>query len=77
MATTLLPFALIGIWQCQKRALAEVIVWVLAAYSLLGHKEFRWAGCKLAYDLIGHVSQGAAQPSSDSFALIRSQMWKL
>ncbi|GAQ90751.1 phosphatidylinositol glycan class B [Klebsormidium nitens] len=42
MATTLLPFAMVGVWRSRNGALACVIVWVMAAYSLLGHKELRF-----------------------------------
>ncbi len=41
MAFTFLPFAMIGILWSKQWALAGLIAWVLALYSILGHKEFR------------------------------------
>ncbi|KAH8933006.1 hypothetical protein BDL97_18G009300 [Sphagnum fallax] len=42
MAFTFLPFTLIGILWSKQWALAGLIAWVLALYSILGHKEFRF-----------------------------------
>ncbi|KAG0553836.1 hypothetical protein KC19_12G042800 [Ceratodon purpureus] len=42
MAFTFLPLTLAGMWWSEQRQLSGLIAWVLAVYSTLGHKEFRF-----------------------------------
>jgi len=42
MAFTFLPPAVAGVWWSKQWALAGLVAWVLAVYSTLGHKEFRF-----------------------------------
>jgi phosphatidylinositol glycan class B len=42
MAFTFLPLSLAGMWWSKQRQLSGLIAWVLAIYSTLGHKEFRY-----------------------------------
>jgi phosphatidylinositol glycan class B len=42
MIWTFLPFSISGIMKSREWRLAGLIVWVLAVYSILGHKEFRF-----------------------------------
>lgn len=42
MAFTFLPLSLAGMWWSKQRQLSCLIAWVLAIYSTLGHKEFRF-----------------------------------
>ena len=42
MIFTFLPFMVAGIIHSKNRKLPGLILWVLALYSILGHKEFRY-----------------------------------
>ncbi|GKE61412.1 GPI mannosyltransferase 3 [Tanacetum coccineum] len=42
MIFTFLPFMVVGIIQSKNWKLSGLILWVLALYSVLGHKEFRY-----------------------------------
>lgn len=42
MVFSYIPFSLAGMWWSQQHQLAVLIAWVLAVYSTLGHKEFRF-----------------------------------
>lgn len=41
MTFSFLPFSLMGAYQSKQWKLFGLVVWVLAIYSFLGHKEFR------------------------------------